>query len=1023
VNWCVRVICIKLVAVKYQQQDNKRSCEWKLKMARTREFSRKRPKKDNGAYLSNKFHAVHNNNNIKSVDQEKNRRDLDLSDNNNDNDEMNRHVHHDINTTMIGRKFQYVTRSGERKNYTILSYDSTNATHRVRRVKIIEEEKGEEKKYGQYHDHKTKDISMEGLPNIRWLDVVVPEGHLKVTYLYSSRYIGVQYTMGDNGCPSWKAFAPKLKAGTGRKKYVGTYHTERDAALAHDCYAREIGCSKLNFQDEFIYKEEATTLQIPPSSSASSIASLSSCDTSVVPQPNKDNCDGSNKNKTQKQVSRNLQQELPTTTTTTTTKEDDTELLKMKKISKYRGVSCSGLGSKTWRTQIAMKSVMTSLGKYKGSGRPGTHVVGTFEDEIEAALAYDEVLKKHGTISDMKKLNFPNHNNITIVEVANDEKLHSSVTKQDIKSPSDYGGKQKEKKRRREEGTQISQKKLKKNNNKIEKKNNGKNNSIKKKDNNNNEDDSSSNNRKRSMNVAKKENNKIIKKKDNTNNDDDSSSAGANNNSSTKNKKIENNSSIKKNNNNNKEDDSSSVSANNDSKKKKENKKKNKSNNSINNKSTNNKDDDDSSSSANNDGNNENKKKKKNENNNNINANNDGNKKKENKKKIKNNNSIKNNVTNNKEDDSSSSGANNDGKNKKKKKNENNTSIKKKNNNNIEDNSSSNNENKILNVANNDDGNKSRNKKKKNSNNIKKKDSSCDNNINKIKNVVDDNGDSKTKYGINTNTNVVTENMNDDSSSSNYSNNNIDNKKMNDKAKLFGLAVGDRIAFDFGSGIYFGSIDECDTFKKVKSSWNWNVTFDDGERYKFDYKDMLEAVTLYEKIKMDEMNDPNREKKVKEIKDNFFTQKKIILSKIPEIVEKQFLQVGFALWQKIYLPVMYLGPYDVSPGPVRDEWLAAFEKCDKSKVPQLVYWFGNNSNGAFSVLELTSCLSFEEGKRRGILRQKRGATDKNRFDKALVQLKEVLKKPLHKRIPFVKLKEEHEHLCGPQADRLLVELE
>jgi len=147
---------------------------------------------------------------------------------------MNRHVHHDINITMIGRKFQYVTRSGERKNYTILSYDSTNATHRVRRVKIIEEEKGEEKKYGQYHDHKTKDISMEGLPNIRWLDVAVPEGHLKVTYLYSSRYIGVQYTMGDNGCPSWKAFAPKLKAGTGRKKYVGTYRTERDAALAHD---------------------------------------------------------------------------------------------------------------------------------------------------------------------------------------------------------------------------------------------------------------------------------------------------------------------------------------------------------------------------------------------------------------------------------------------------------------------------------------------------------------------------------------------------------------------------------------------------------------------------------------------------------------------------------------------------------------------------------------------------------------------------------------------------------------------
>lgn len=89
----------------------------------------------------------------------------------------------------------------------------------------------------------------------------------------------------------------------------------------------------------------------------------------------------------------------------------------------------------------------------------------------------------------------------------------------------------------------------------------------------------------------------------------------------------------------------------------------------------------------------------------------------------------------------------------------------------------------------------------------------------------------------------------------------------------------------------------------------------------------------------------------------------------------------------------------------------------------MVYWFGNNSNGAFSILELTSCLSFVEGKRRGLLKQKRGAANKNQFDKALGQLKDVLKQPLNKRIPFVKLKEEYEHLCGPQADRLLVELE
>ena len=73
-----------------------------INMARTKEFSRRRTKDGN-------VHAlVRNINNVNIIKKD-----------NNNNDPLDqglcestttRHAHHDINTTMIGRKFQYVTR-------------------------------------------------------------------------------------------------------------------------------------------------------------------------------------------------------------------------------------------------------------------------------------------------------------------------------------------------------------------------------------------------------------------------------------------------------------------------------------------------------------------------------------------------------------------------------------------------------------------------------------------------------------------------------------------------------------------------------------------------------------------------------------------------------------------------------------------------------------------------------------------------------------------------------------------------
>ena len=183
----------------------------------------------------------------------------------NNREEKNEDVsHRNIKETMIGRKFQYVTRAGKRKNYVIRSYDANTGTHSVRRIT----ESDDDRDFG----HKTRDITMEDLPNIRWMDTIafLPAGDSQETTLYSSRYIGVKYRKPTNKTAAatynnysnsqcrwnWKAYAPLNNDGTGKMKYVGSFGSEKDAALAHDCFARMIGRSTLNFPDELIYKEE-----------------------------------------------------------------------------------------------------------------------------------------------------------------------------------------------------------------------------------------------------------------------------------------------------------------------------------------------------------------------------------------------------------------------------------------------------------------------------------------------------------------------------------------------------------------------------------------------------------------------------------------------------------------------------------------------------------------------------------------------------------------------------------------------
>ena len=152
-------------------------------------------------------------------------------------------------------------------------------------------------------------------------------------------------------------------------------------------------------------------------------------------------------------------------------------------------------------------------------------------------------------------------------------------------------------------------------------------------------------------------------------------------------------------------------------------------------------------------------------------------------------------------------------------------------------------------------------------------------------------------------------------------------RKLYDLSKL---KVGDRTAFDFGTDIYFGSIEKCFTNEKSKTSWSWEVIFDDGEVYRFDQKEMMEGTRIYENLKEKELGDPLRGERLRKMKEDFLLKKESVLSKIPAKVQAEFMQVGFARWCDDFHPVLFCSPYDISPGQVREKWLSELKKVRMS---------------------------------------------------------------------------------------------
>jgi len=100
----------------------------------------------------------------------------------------------------------------------------------------------------------------------------------------------------------------------------------------------------------------------------------------------------------------------------------------------------------------------------------------------------------------------------------------------------------------------------------------------------------------------------------------------------------------------------------------------------------------------------------------------------------------------------------------------------------------------------------------------------------------------------------------------------------------------------------------------------------------------------------------------------FERNRKDILQQIPEKSKREFRTLGFAKWGKDFLPVMVLGPYDVGPGGVRDQWMQMFENTIKSgrAMSKLVFWYGtphDDLSNSFSFVAGSKIVSLPSGQK------------------------------------------------------------
>jgi hypothetical protein len=139
-------------------------------------------------------------------------------------------LHMAINRDVVGRKLRILQKGrGNWFQGTIVGFCDLSGKHKIKFESL--------KKESEYN-------LKNG--NFRWTDLIGPRSSSAPHGLSSSRYMGVKR----NGVQSWSALTS-----THCRSYVGTFKSEKDAALSHDVYARKEG-RPVNFETEKISEAE-----------------------------------------------------------------------------------------------------------------------------------------------------------------------------------------------------------------------------------------------------------------------------------------------------------------------------------------------------------------------------------------------------------------------------------------------------------------------------------------------------------------------------------------------------------------------------------------------------------------------------------------------------------------------------------------------------------------------------------------------------------------------------------------------
>jgi len=155
-----------------------------------------------------------------------------------------------------------------------------------------------------------------------------------------------------------------------------------------------------------------------------------------------------------------------------------------------------------------------------------------------------------------------------------------------------------------------------------------------------------------------------------------------------------------------------------------------------------------------------------------------------------------------------------------------------------------------------------------------------------------------------------------------------------------------------------------DLFPELLESLSYIAT----ERKQHDILKMVQQKKTEAEESLKIARDLDEERRIeKERKKEFERQKEEILSQVPPEVKARFGEIYFSTFGKFIGPVLVMDPYKVEPGPIRDQWVEMFHKCQKAgklaEMAHLTYWYGEfkDLRYAYTFQKTSKLISYENG--------------------------------------------------------------